>query len=322
MFLIFFTYTCFIIFLIGVAGRIYRQKKLPLHLRWELYPVKNEPGAKAQYGGSYMEEPNWWEKERTSSLGNEIKYMIPEILFLRGLWEKNRQLWCLSFPFHFGLYLILATLLLLLLSALAMIRGIRISPNYGGLSLLLYYLTIFSGFLGLTLGAIGAVGLLIRRWRDPELRAYSNIADYFNLLILLGFLVVAFLSGLFYDPTFDRARAYVHALLTLRTMPLSSAHDESSFLGSLTIFWGSIILAYIPFTHMAHMFMKFFSYHEIRWEHTPNLKGGKIEAAVQTNLKFKPTWSAPHIKADGQKTWNDLAGLLPKEKNGKDNLSG
>ncbi|MGA2957349.1 MAG: hypothetical protein ABSF48_16685 [Thermodesulfobacteriota bacterium] len=60
---------------------------MPLHVRWELYPVKHEAGKKAEYGGSYMEEPNWWGKKRERSLFNEIKYMVPEILLLRGLWE-------------------------------------------------------------------------------------------------------------------------------------------------------------------------------------------------------------------------------------------
>lgn len=301
MFLIFLTYACFIIFLIGVAVRIYQQKKLPLHLRWELYPVKHEPGAKAQYGGSYMEEYNWWEKERSRSLWNEFKYMIPEILFLRGLWDKNRRLWYFSFPFHFGLYLILGTLVLLFLGAGAMTRGKAVSPGDGVFSSFFYYLPIFAGFLGLTLGTIGALGLLVRRWRDPEIRAYSSPADYFNLFIILLFLTFALLSWLFNDHTFDRARAYIHALLTL-----SSAHEPSSFLGSLTICLGSIILAYLPFTHMAHMFMKFFGYHKIRWDNAPNLKTNNIVVSVEANLQYKPTWSAPHIKADGEKTWADL----------------
>jgi len=67
--------------------RIYKQITMPLHVRWELYPVKHEAGKKAEYGGSYMEERNWWGKKRERSLFNEIKYMVPEILLLRGLWE-------------------------------------------------------------------------------------------------------------------------------------------------------------------------------------------------------------------------------------------
>ena len=31
----------------------------PLHVRWELYPVPHE-GSKTVYGGSFMEEKDWW----------------------------------------------------------------------------------------------------------------------------------------------------------------------------------------------------------------------------------------------------------------------
>ena len=36
---------------------------LPVHVRWEIYPVQHETTAKVAYGGSYMEELNWWEKK-------------------------------------------------------------------------------------------------------------------------------------------------------------------------------------------------------------------------------------------------------------------
>jgi len=55
------------------------------------------------------------------------------------------------------------------------------------------------------------------------------------------------------------------------------------------------------------MFMKYFMYHWVRWEDTPNLKGGRIEAAILKNLGFRPTWAAPHIGADGKKTWAEIA---------------
>ena len=40
--------------------------------------------------------------------------MIPEILLLAGVWEHNRKHWFLSFPFHFGLYLLAGLIALLL----------------------------------------------------------------------------------------------------------------------------------------------------------------------------------------------------------------
>jgi hypothetical protein len=54
-------------------------------------------------------------------------------------------------------------------------------------------------------------------------------------------------------------------------------------------------------------------YHSIRWEDTPNVRGSRVEAEILNNLGFKPTWVAPHIGADGKKTWADLAAPKPKE---------
>ncbi|MCK7515284.1 MAG: hypothetical protein MZV70_72345 [Desulfobacterales bacterium] len=50
-------------FIVATGRLIYRQITLPLHVRWEIYPVQHETTAKVAYGGSYMEELNWWEKK-------------------------------------------------------------------------------------------------------------------------------------------------------------------------------------------------------------------------------------------------------------------
>ncbi len=55
------------VFVIAVAVRALKLARLPLHLRWELYPVAHEKG-RASYGCSYLEEPDWWTKPRQSSL--------------------------------------------------------------------------------------------------------------------------------------------------------------------------------------------------------------------------------------------------------------
>ena len=188
------SYLCLAVFILASVLRVYKQLTLPVHLRWELYPVKHETGARAEYGGSYMEESNWWEKERHSSLFNEAKYMIPEILLLRGVFEENRKLWWISFPFHFGLYMMIGTLGFILIGASSMMGGAKIGPESGGVSLFLYYLTILTGFVGLTLGTLGTAGLFLRRLSDPEMKRYSSFADYFNLVFLLLFFVVALLS--------------------------------------------------------------------------------------------------------------------------------
>ena len=72
--------------------------KLPMHLRWELSPVPHEKG-KSQYGGSYLEEYDWWTKKREKSLINEAIYMGKEIFFLKGVFENNKKLWYFTCPY-------------------------------------------------------------------------------------------------------------------------------------------------------------------------------------------------------------------------------
>ena len=302
------TYLSLAIFFIATGKRVAGYLKLPKHLRWELYPVKHEVGKKADYGGSYLEESNWWEKKRKSSLFNEMKFMIPEILFIKGLYDENRKLWWVSFPFHFGLYLLLGTFGLMVLSALFMIFGTQVGPEAGSVGIILHYLTIALGYLGLTMGTFGAAGLLYMRLADEDLRAYSSIVDKLNLVLFLIFFIVALFTWLFFDPGFTGARTYVFSILTFSILDVKV---ETVF-GALTILLASFIMAYIPLTHMSHMFMKYFMYHDIRWEDEPNLKGSEVEKEVLKNLERKPTWAAPHIKAeDGTRTWAEVATTLP-----------
>ena len=102
-----------VVFVASVLTRFIRLSRLPVHLRWEVYPVPHEKG-KGKYGGSYLEEYEWWTKPRESSLVGELKVMLPEILLLKGVWENNRRHWFRSFPFHFGLYLLAGLIVLLL----------------------------------------------------------------------------------------------------------------------------------------------------------------------------------------------------------------
>ena len=45
---------------IGVSAyKIARIARLPLNVRWEVYPVPHEAKEKRPYGGSYMEEMDW-----------------------------------------------------------------------------------------------------------------------------------------------------------------------------------------------------------------------------------------------------------------------
>lgn len=304
-----FTYCCLAVFAAAVLLRIYRQMTLPLHLRWELYPVQHEPAGKVAYGGSYMEELDWWEKKREGSPVNEIRYMTPEILFMRGLWKENRILWRFSFPFHLGLYLMPVAFALLLTSAVLTLLGFA---EDGVLPTTVNALIVAAGWIGLVAGTAGSLGLLYKRLIDREMRAYATVADYFNLLLILMFFICALLALIAADPFFAAARLYVLGLLTAGASVPGYAPGQS-LPGALTIVLGSLLTAYIPLTHMSHMFMKFFLYHKVKWDDSPTTPGSPLESAVRRNLQHRPTWKAAHIDADGKKTWRDIAAQAPRE---------
>jgi hypothetical protein len=62
---------------------------------------------------------------------------------------------------------------------------------------------------------------------------------------------------------------------------------------------------YIPYTHMGHFVAKYFSYHSVRWGDA--LKDKSMTARLAENLALHPTWSAPHVGADGTKSWGEIA---------------
>ena len=305
------SYLCALVFVLVVAYGVCRQATLPVHVRWEIYPVQHETTDKLAHGGSYMEELNWWEKKHRGSLFNEIKYMVPEILFIRGLWRDNRSLWRVSFPFHFGLYLMISVFVLMVLQALLVLWG----PESGAVVTVqagLNGVIVFVGWAGLVLGVIGGVGMLCRRIADPELREYSSFVDFFNISFILLFFLFGFLTSLFTDPLLDGAKAYVFGLLT-GGGSLNAYVPAQTFCGGAAIVLSSLLVAYVPLTHMSHMFMKYFFYHNVKWDDAANTRGGSLEAALQDNLALKPTWNAKHVEADGRKSWLDIATSVSKE---------
>lgn len=307
-----FTYVCLAVFLAAIVWRICRQWMLPVHVRWELYPVQHEKACRSAYGGSYMEEPDWWTSPYETSRANAFKYMAPEILLLRGLWKENRSLWWFSFPFHLGLYLVLVTFALLLIFAALTVWGSSIFAESGVLKTTLGGLVFVCGWIGLAAGLFGSLGLLLRRLVDREMRLYAAPADYFNLVLFLAFFACGLLTAALADPAFDAASSYVAGLLTAGRFA-SGYQPGQSLYGALTILLGSLLAAYIPLTHMSHMFMKYFLYHRVKWDDTPNRPGGAIESLVKRNLQYRPTWKAAHIEADGKKSWRDIAASAPKE---------
>ncbi len=305
------TYMCTVVFVLAMGLRIRRQIALPVHVRWELYPVRHETAERVAYGGSYLEALNWWEGPDQRSVWNELKYMAPEILLMRGLWKENRRLWRVSFPFHFGLYLMVVTFGLITLHALLTLGGAPALADGRPLGRLLNGLIVLAGWSGLILGNIGCLGLIYRRLADPALRDYASVSDYFHLGLIFLFFLCAFAAGLG-DPSLAGARAYALGLLTAGSAPEASV-PGSSAAGAATVVLASVLVAYIPLTHMSHMVMKYFLYHSVKWDDAPNRRGGTIETAVRENLGLRPTWQARHVGADGRKSWREIAASEPGE---------
>jgi nitrate reductase gamma subunit len=291
-------YIAYAFFFIGTGYRAYRMARMPVHLRWDLYPIPHEKG-RGEYGGSYFEEVNWWTKPAEVSLSSEFKEMAKEIVFIQSMYHNNRPLWIFSFPFHFGLYVSIVYVLLIFFGAFLEVAGLPVSSAGNGLSQAVYYATIPLGVIGPVLGALGALGLLVSRAANRELRRTSVRADYFNLVLLLAVFVSGVVMWSTEDPSFTQTRAFIAGLVSFR----AAAPVSAGF--STHIILASIFLIYMPFTHMTHFVGKYFTYHKVRWEDEPNIRGSELEKRITEALGYTVSWSAPHIKSGH--TWAEAA---------------
>jgi nitrate reductase gamma subunit len=297
-------YAGLVVFGVAVVARTVMWARMPLHMRWELYPVAHEPG-RASYGGSYMEETEWWTKPRAVSLLGELKVMVPEILFLVALREKNPGLWMRSFPFHFGLYLVTVCTVLLFAGG-ALEAALGSGAEGSGLLAVLGGAALWSGRIGALLVLLGAVGLLQRRLGTHELRDYGAPMDALNLVIFCVVFALALAVAWGGDPGFAATRAFVRDLL-LFAPGGGGAAAAGGALVTTTIVLLSALVAYIPLTHMSHFVGKYFAYHAIRWADEPNLPGGRLEKRIGEVLQRPISWPAAHIGGDGKKSWAEAA---------------
>ncbi len=238
--------------------------------------------------------------------------MVPEILFLVALREHNRKLWTWSFPFHFGLYLVAAATIAdarRRVSSAPCSRRDAAAPVNTVIGLLLPLL----GGAGLVLGIIGALGLFARR-RGRALRDYTAPADLFNLVFFIVAFGVALVTFVGFDRDFALVSAFVANLVTFNLAPVGR-RGTAALLLLLSVVLLALLTAYIPTTHMSHFVGKYFAYHSIRWKDEPNLPGGKEEKVIEELLSRPISWSAPHIRGDGKKTWLDVATEEPEVKN-------
>ncbi|MDP8205097.1 MAG: respiratory nitrate reductase subunit gamma [Candidatus Electryonea clarkiae] len=297
-------YLSLLIFLVAIVARGVRIVNTPIHLRWELYPVPHEKG-RSQYGGSRMEEVDWWTKPAKKDSINELVVMLKEILLLKGVWEHNRPLWFGSWTLHFSLYLLIGLMGLQVLSAILLLSGFSFYAEIPELYRLLLKYIAATGF---TMGTVGAVIMLKHRMFDKKLRMYNTKSHFFNI-IHLGAIYVSGIFWMIADGGFVEQQAELFkGVLSFSQFPAVPTA------GIVHVAIVMLFFVYLPFTHMTHFFTKYFIYHDIRWEDKPNIPGGKIEKRIVEAVTQPVSWSAPHIKADGKKTWADLVAMTGAEK--------
>ncbi len=252
------------IFLVGNALRVWRIAQMPVPLRWELYPVPKGPIDRQRYGGSYFEGTDWWTKEREEGRLSQAAFVLREALTLHSVWEGFRELWVWSLILHWGMYLYIVSVVCSLLDTTA-------------------WLAVFVAQVACSFGLLGALGVFILRTTHVRLREYSSRSSLFNLFVL-GAL---FGSGLL-------------SLVGMSTLgeALRAKGNGAVFVHLAVV---AFFLAYFPFTHMTHAYMKFFTWDRVRWNDQPG-----PARDLKASLRRTSTWSAPHISAGEHETWAEV----------------
>lgn len=278
-------------------------KDSPLHIRWELYPVPHEGPVRAAYGGSYMEEPDWWKHKRHVDHWMDVKAILTEVLFLESTYEHNPKLWLRTYPFHCGMYLLMGGTIILNCAVILQLLGVN--PDGG-----------FLVFVGNVINAIvllgafcifgGGLGLICLRRSDPNLRKYTALEQWLNLISFVVFAALTLCAWTFNPSYYIVAREMIYNLYVANFAPLGSTWFVLNMLA------GFAVLIWIPVTNMRHLIMKYWLWHDIRWGDEATVWSKKNQEIIPDLLKYQTTWDARHISEDGQnKTWGDVATSNP-----------
>jgi nitrate reductase gamma subunit len=279
-------------FAAGCALKAVRYATAPMHLRWELYPL---PAGGGGFGGSYFEEVDWWLRPQRRSRLAALRFIAVEVLTLETVRTRNRRLWLPSLAFHWGLYLLFALGAALLGAGGLRAVGAPVPTALAGGPLLATW-----GALGLGLGTLGALGLLARRTLEPRLRGASSPADFLHLVLLLAVFAASWGSWLVADRPYAAAAALAVALTSFAAVP-----DLPAWTAAQVVLLG-LFLAYLPWSHMAHFFTKFFTWHSVRWDDLPADR--RHAASLRRALVLPNGWSAPHVRRGGGRSWGDVVG--------------
>ena len=295
-------YAAVIAFVAVAVLRIIGYLKKPQHLRWELYPVAHETSERVEYGGSYLEKVDWWKDKYHSSIVGALKGFLVEALFLKATWEHNPSLWFRTYPFHIGLYLLLGAMGMTILAALGMLAGAE------GFVTFCTAITVLCNVIGFGGVLFGAVGLIQRRRCDKGLRKYTTPEHFFNLALFGVYALFGFIMCLAYS-AWDFAlmgNAFIYGMLTFTVMEMTPLYVLYLLIGFFMFFW-------VPYSFLGHLFMKYFTWHDIRWGDEPYINNPKLQQQLANNLNLPVSWRAPHVQGDGIKTWAEVATSNPEK---------
>ncbi len=210
--------------------------------------------------------------------------MFKEILFLKALFEHKRSLWWFSFPFHFGMYLLIGAAALLVLGGIGTVAGVcesrPLDPQPGPAP---------PGRGRLCPGDLGRGGS-VRHEDDGEGDGELHHPGHLLQCAPPGSHVRNRHLGRPFPSRTSPARSWVSS------EPFFTADMSVQLAGVLKAHFllAFIFLAYLPFTQMMHFVAKYFTYHEVRWDDRPVEAGGKMEkeligaAGANTDLGWGP----------------------------------
>lgn len=296
VFLVVLTYFAYIFIIVMYAVKLIKIARLPVHLRWELYPIIYEP--KIRHGSAHDENGREWRKNHLKTVRKGILFLLLENFRFSEYFKSNFGYWLALFPWHIGFILIVAFHILCFFGALVMNAGIPVSAESSYiLGEVFYYLILLAGVISFISGTIGSIGLIIKRLSDKNLRAFAAPQNYFSYLFTLAVFVSGLYAWGFVDPSFSQYREFWKGLITFDPASIASA-------AAVHIVLFALFLIYLPFTRSLHYITKFFAYLWVRWDDRPNLRESRIEKSI-TKLLDKPvSWSAPHVPAG--RTWAEI----------------
>jgi nitrate reductase gamma subunit len=274
--------------LMMVIWRIWSIMRLPIHLRWELAPIPGEKGRRT-YGGSYLEEYEWWTKSRKRFFIAPVVYMAKEIILMHGVWKGNRGLWPFSITLHWGIYLFVLAVAFQIVLSVVHLTGAGVS------NILLKTASVLS-VCGYLLGVAATIAFILKRLFDRNLAWSNTVGTFVNLMALCAVYASGGIAWMTSSDWSSRVLAFIGGILSFDrsvTLPVPFALHVFLFFGCCL---------YLPLTSMAHVVIKYFMYHHVRWDDRPQTKLKEQELAglfsqrvgwrrIQENTVYQKTWS-------------------------------